>query len=435
MYHSVRPHVPNTQTQRPHRPSADAFRKAGWLPKNKAVYDAYLKKLHRRAQLGIDGALLPPVQAFKDFVEREPTIYGEFIRMFDDVDTSEPDTPKDYQDLIGMLNVIFREAPAFGDLGPPVYMVMAQVMNSEGGFSAFTKQNLNDHFKRMFETYTLFLASIDSRTTLNAGADGWLSTAAQDAMMAEYDGRTFDQVFICDPNADYYGFTSYEDFFNRRFRDPGTDRPTGPLNNNIIGAPCECTSYAYQEDLKEMDELYIKDEAYSLRHLLADNFVDVFVGGKAIQGFLNTTGYHRWHSPVNGTIVKIVNVPGTYFAQGPYTIGLPTDDPDVLPPYLQSLQYFANTAARQLMFIQADDSTIGLMCFISIGMTEISTCEATVYEGQHVERGDQTGMFHFGGSSCALVFRKESQVEIDGTFQVPNVALKINEPIGAVPVS
>ncbi|KAE9395193.1 hypothetical protein BT96DRAFT_923016 [Gymnopus androsaceus JB14] len=406
------------------RPSAQAFRNSGWLPKSKAAYDGYMKKMHHRTQTGVyrtADALLPAVREFKHFIETEPT--------------SDPHTPKDYHQLINMLNEIFREAPSFGDLGPPVYMVMAQIMNSQGGFSAFTKENLNLHFKKMFETWALYLTSKDSRTVLNTGNEGWLSAAAQSAMMAEFPGRTFEQVFICDAQAEYYGYNSYEEFFNRRFRDPATDRPTGDLtNNSIVSAACESMSYAYQENVQAMDELYIKDEAYSLRHLLADNHVEDFIGGTILQGFLNTTGYHRWHAPVNGTIRKIVNVPGTYFAQGPYTIGEPIDHPDVAPPYLQSLRYFSNTAARHLMFIDADDSNIGLMCFIAIGMTEISTCEATVYEGQHVVRGDELGMFHFGGSSSALVFRRDSGVQIDGKYHVHEVPLKINEPIGAVPV-
>ncbi|THU80422.1 phosphatidylserine decarboxylase-like protein [Dendrothele bispora CBS 962.96] len=385
------------------RPSPQAFRNAGWLPKSQAAYDKYMGDLCHRIQRTVYStadAFLPPVQEFKNFIEREPTVYGEFTRMFDKVTES----PQNYEELLKMLNEIFREAPAFGDLGPPVYMVMAQVMNSQGGFSAFTKENLNFHFKKMFETWSLYLYSKDSRSVLNTGANGWLSSAAKDAMMKEYPGRTFEQVFICTPGDQFYGYTSYEDFFNRRFKDPATDRPTGDLNNNaIVSNPCESTSYAYQENVQAMDQLFIKDEAYSLHHLLAGNHVKTFIGGTVLQGFLNTTGYHRWHAPVNGTIMKIVDVPGTYFAQGPYTIGEPTDNPDVLPPYLQSLRFFANTAARQLMFIQADDSTIGLVCFISIGMTEISTCQATVYEGQHVVRGDELGMFHFGGSSNALV--------------------------------
>lgn len=45
-------------------------------------------------------------------------------------------------------------------------------------------------------------------------------------------------------------------------------------------------------------------------------------------------------------------------------------------------------------------------------MDEVSTCEITVKEGQHVKKGEQTGMFHFGGSSHVLLFGKH--VKIDG---------------------
>ncbi|KAL0060543.1 hypothetical protein AAF712_012663 [Marasmius tenuissimus] len=75
------------------------------------------------------------------------------------------------------------------------------------------------------------------------------------------------------------------------------------------------------------------------------------------------------------------------------------------------------------------------MCSIAIGMTEISFCEAIVYEGQKVKRGDELGMFHFGGSSSALVFRKDAGVQVDGEFKVPEAALKINAPIASVPLS
>lgn len=43
-------------------------------------------------------------------------------------------------------------------------------------------------------------------------------------------------------------------------------------------------------------------------------------------------------------------------------------------------------------------------------MTEVSTCDVTVKEGQHVKKGDQLGMFHFGGSSWALLLRKGVKV-------------------------
>ena len=366
------------------------------------------------------------------------------------VDTSsfqgkfDTEPPNCYEDLIVMINEIFLEAPFFGDLGPPMYMIMARIMNTQGGFSAFTKENLNMHFKNMFVAWTRFLASEDSRYVLteDEGEDkhkqGWFTAKAKEAMVAQYqqDGRVrkFEEVFICDPAVEYYGYKSYEDFFNRRFSDPGTDRPTGDLNDNVVSSATESTSYAYQENVKEYDELFIKDEAYSLQHLLAGHNVDKFVGGTVLQGFLNTTGYHRWHAPVNGTIRQIVDIPGTYFAEAPSTIsGINMPEtlqfPPPPPPYLRSLRFFSNTTARQLIFIQADDPQIDLMCVVSIGMTEISTCQATVSEGHHVFRGDELGMFHFGGSSSALVFRKDSGVKIDDAYRVPGVPLKINRPL------
>ncbi|KAK0201287.1 hypothetical protein DFS33DRAFT_1358746 [Desarmillaria ectypa] len=41
------------------------------------------------------------------------------------------------------------------------------------------------------------------------------------------------------------------------------------------------------------------------------------------------------------------------------------------------------------------------MCFIAVGMAEVSTCEVTVQEGQVLKKGDQMGIFHFGGSTHA----------------------------------
>jgi len=364
------------------RPLPEHFRKAGWHYANSKVYKEWMQERSvkaRRAMESRDVTLLPPIQDFKDFIETNPTVYEEFIRMFEGA--TEP--PTNHIELLYMFNDIFREAPYYGDLGPPMYMVMAQNMNTQGGFSAYTKENLNHHFKTLFETWATFLLSADSRYVLVSGPVdktgkyyGWFSPTAQTALMAEYEqGRTFDEVFICNSKAPFYGYTSYEDFFVRRFRSVGIDRPVvgGVHDMRLIGAPCEAALYNVQYNVQKSDDLFIKDEAYSLVHLLNnDPLMEQFVGGFVIQGFLSTTGYHRWHTPVTGVINKIVDVPGTYFAQAPSTIGDPIPDNDTdLPPYLNSLTYFSNTATRQLIFIDSENPDIGLICFISIGMTEI----------------------------------------------------------------
>ena len=77
------------QPSRTLRPSRESFQNAGWLPKSQEAFHNYMdklsKKVEKRRKLIRDGddALLQPVQEFKNFIEREPTVYGEFIRMFE----------------------------------------------------------------------------------------------------------------------------------------------------------------------------------------------------------------------------------------------------------------------------------------------------------------------------------------------------------------
>ena len=60
------------------------------------------------------------------------------------------------------------------------------------------------------------------------------------------------------------------------------------------------------------------------------------------------------------------------------------------------------------------------MAFVAVGMAEVSSNEVTVREGDEVSRGEQLGMFHFGGSTHCLVFR-------------PSVSLKLHVPVTSQP--
>jgi phosphatidylserine decarboxylase len=95
-----------------------------------------------------------------------------------------------------------------------------------------------------------------------------------------------------------------------------------------------------------------------------------------------------------------------------------------------SQAYITEVATRALIFIEADNPDIGLMCVMFIGMAEVSSNEITVYEGQHVNKGDQLGMFHFGGSTHCLIFRPQVQLEFDMHGQKPGLESQ-NIPVRA----
>lgn len=162
------------------------------------------------------------------------------------------------------------------------------------------------------------------------------------------------------------------------------------------------------------DKFWNKGQPYSISDMLAhDPLAKQFDGATVYQAFLSALSYHRWHSPVSGTIKKAYVVDGTYFSEPLWEgLGDPSARHEIEQAGITTGQgYIVQLAVRAIIFIEADNPDIGLMAFIGIGMDEVSTCDITVKEGQHVKKGDETGMFHFGGSSHCLIFRKGVDVQ------------------------
>ena len=173
--------------------------------------------------------------------------------------------------------------------------------------------------------------------------------------------------------------------------------------------------YRLAKHVKLADRFWIKAQPYSLQHMMAmDPLAEQFAGGTVYQAFLSALSYHRWHSPVSGRIVKTRIVDGTYYAEA-LSEGFDPAGPN------NSQGYITQVAARALIFIEADNPDIGLICVMFVGMAEVSSNEITVYEGQRVKKGDQLGMFHFGGSTHALIFRPEVKLEFDFHGQTPGL--------------
>lgn len=88
------------------------------------------------------------------------------------------------------------------------------------------------------------------------------------------------------------------------------------------------------------------------------------------------------------------------------------------------------------MFDEVPDAPpVRLMCFMAVGMAEVSTCDVTVAAGQHVAKGGQLGMFHFGGSTCCLLFRPGTPLDFDLHGQTPGLdatPIPINARIATV---
>ncbi|MFB9243100.1 phosphatidylserine decarboxylase family protein [Massilia antarctica] len=409
------------------------YRVGQWLPSDQRVLDAWIEK--RLAQATANPVpLLPIMEEFKQLIEGDAAIYMLFHQMLSEVphtrhfrhNPAGGPQVRSYHVMLQMINTILTEAPEFnttGLVGFPINAILDWSMDTPGGFAAFLNEKVNRQLKRVLNEWARFLGSADSRYILNDDpVKGWLGAGAMAAM------PHFVEHFVCEPTAPYYGFTCWDDFFTRQFRE-GQRPVASPDDDKVITNACESAPYRLARGVKQIDRFWIKAQPYSLTHMLdGDSRVAQFDGGTVYQAFLDALSYHRWHSPVNGRIVKAVVVDGSYYSE------TPAEGEDDSGPN-DSQAYITEVATRALVFIEADNPAIGLMCFMAVGMAEVSTCQITVYEGQQVRKGQQLGMFHFGGSTHCLIFRPG--VELDFTLHghtpgLNSKSLPVNSQIARV---
>ena len=117
-------------------------------------------------------------------------------------------------------------------------------------------------------------------------------------------------------------------------------------------------------------------------------------------------------------------VNGSYYLENLYQSFL-DNNPDTSAPN-NSQGFLTAVATRALIFIMADNPAIGLMCVMPVGMAEVSSCQITVKPGQHVSKGDQLGMFHFGGSTHCLFFRPGVNLKFNLYGQTPGPQAETN---------
>jgi phosphatidylserine decarboxylase len=422
-------------------------RLGNWLPQDHGVHREWLQTIINH----IDNKpkeLHPVLREFKHLIEGDTRIYMLFSSMFEEVPSKKPyfkdptgqRQVRDYEHMLQLLNHILTTAPSWNDnshrvglVGLPINALLDWPMGTASGFAAFLDPTVNAMFKKILNAWGHFLQSPTSAEVLGTDSRGWfcpvgLKDLTAVANLGEH-FYTFEEMFTCDASVKYHGFQSWDDFFTRVFRE-GIRPVAAPNNPNIITNMCESSPYHIAYGVKARDRFWIKGQPYSVTDMLAhDQLAEDFDGGTIYQAFLNALSYHRWHSPVSGRIVKAYIRDGTYYSEPVFAHFDATHGADGKGEGTGQ-GYLTATATRAIIFIQADNAAIGLMAVLAVGMAEVSTCDITVQEGQAVQKGEQIGMFHFGGSTHCLLFRKG--VDVHG---FPEPGRKHNVPVrGALAV-
>jgi len=375
----------------------DVKRAAGWFPDAQDDLEAWLAGHAERAEARAGQALRHrSVQAFAELIETDPVVGMYVQRMIDQVPTGRQYSTRHLsspRQLLRLIDEVLTVAPGYGSqtVTLPLGGILDWAMGTPAGYTAFRDPRVNAALKAILQQWCEFLSSPQSLYVLNDSPTGWTSQEARRTVGIEQ--------YEHDPTDPHWGFASWNDFFTRRFRD-GQRPVAAPDDDKVIVSACEATPYNLRTDVGLRDRFWMKEEPYSLQDLLCNDLaVPDFVGGTVYQAFLSATNYHRWHSPVAGTVVRAYLADGTYYSEG---------DPDGSVEAETSAQtYLAHVAARAVVIIDADDPVIGLVAFVAVGMFEVSSClfAPEIAPGHHLAKGEELGHFQFGGSTHCLVFR------------------------------
>jgi phosphatidylserine decarboxylase len=366
----------------------------------------------------------PVITKFKKMLENNP-IENEYMNtMISSISKNKrfKNHPKTLDELFKKLNNVLTVAPEFNNtplVGTPLSAILIWTMGSPEGFAAYRRDKINEMFREVLNEYKKFLDSPASTYVLNKSNTGWFGKpASKKVNMDEYQ---------CDPKKPYYGFHSWNDFFTRKLK-PGVRPIIEPDNNTVINSACDSTIFRINYNVKPNTNFWIKSQPYSIDAMLNGDkkYIDKFTGGTIYQAFLNPFNYHRWHSPINGTIEKAYVTNGLYFTQV-NSLGEDPNDQE------KSMGYITNINTRALIFIKADNPKLGTICIMPVGMVEISSCniDKKIKPGHKVKKGDELGFFAYGGSTHCLFFEpnviKKFKYKKNDFVKLGQIIAEVNE--------
>nr|WP_211200953.1 MULTISPECIES: archaetidylserine decarboxylase [unclassified Pseudoalteromonas] len=156
-------------------------------------------------------------------------------------------------------------------------------------------------------------------------------------------------------------YKTFNEFFTRPLK-PGI-RPLAE-DSDILAHPVD-GAISQLGDVVDGQIIQAKGHNYSLQTLLGGKEEDVapYVGGKFATIYLAPKDYHRIHMPVDGTLRKMIYVPGDLFSVNPLTA-----------------QNVPNLFARNERVVAIFDTEIGPLSMVLVGATIVASIE-TIWAG------------------------------------------------------
>lgn len=210
---------------------------------------------------------------------------------------------------------------------------------------------------------------------------------------------------------------TFNEFFSRRLSGPDARPVDFPEDDTVVTAPADSlpqgvwrisTDGRFEADpIKRENGVIIKDSCFiTVEQLLGAEGADYaqsFHDGYLTHTYLNYDDYHRYHSPVSGTVKAVYVIPYAN-AVGGVVYWDPNSQLYVLESKSLSWQ---SCETRGVVLIETE---YGMVALIPVGMGQVSSVNfvEAIQPGKQIQKGDEVGYFLFGGSDCVMLFEGKS---------------------------
>ncbi len=223
------------------------------------------------------------------------------------------------------------------------------------------------------------------------------------------------------------GWKSFNQFFARHVK-PGYRPVAAPQDDHILVSPADSTfvgAWAIGAD----SHITVKSLRWSLDELLADSpYRERFRSGLFMHSFLNTTDYHRLHTPVSGRVLESRVIHGqVYLEVNAQPKDAEGDGHELVRERVLHAEDGTGYQFSQARGLLVLDSPVGLVAVLPVGMCQVSSVVMTADVGVKLRKGEEFAYFQFGGSDVVMLF--ESSVNA-GLIMQPGVHYKQGSWIG-----
>jgi phosphatidylserine decarboxylase len=204
---------------------------------------------------------------------------------------------------------------------------------------------------------------------------------------------------LAQPDPDAY--PTFNAFFGRALKD-GARPIAEPESRDVTSSPADCRLTAFPT-IELATQFWVKGANFTMERLFQDAEVAKrFDGGSMVIARLAPQDYHRWHSPVDGRVVSVRDIPGAYYTVNPQAI----NEPGTMNVYCEN--------KRSVMIVEraVDGAPVAIVAVGAMLVGSIVYQDGCERPGTEVKRGQCLGGFYYGGSTV-LVFYPPGAVVID----------------------